>query len=239
MTRNEGSELEPHGRHDRVKHHARTQFDKWAESYDRSLLNELVFFPTIRACQEEIIRWRERRSRESYGLLDVGCGTGSLLATLAHDPHAAELVGLDYSPEMVRRAETKLARRPHAARLRVVPGDAEHLPFRDAAFDVITCCHSFHHYPHQAAVIGEFHRVLRPKGVLILIDGFRDNVIGWVVFDVAAATFERHVHHAAWSEIRRTVADAGFADLKQRKLNVLAPLLVNVATRGATERTSR
>ena len=66
---------------------------------------------------------------------------------------------------------------------------------------------------------------------MILIDGFRDNVIGWIVFDVCVALAERHVHHAAWSEIRRMLAEAGFAHVEQRKLNVLAPLLVNVARR--------
>ena len=85
--------------------------------------------------------------------------------------------------------------------------------------------------PHQAAVIHEFHRVLRPGGLLIMIDGFRDNVIGWVIFDVAVTLVEGHVHHAAWSEIRRMADDAGFRDLQQRKLNVLAPLLVTVAQR--------
>jgi ubiquinone/menaquinone biosynthesis C-methylase UbiE len=217
--------------HEHVKHRARHQFDRWAASYDRSWLSEIVFFPTVRACQEEIVRWRQQHDGGTYRLLDVGCGTGNLLATLAADPHAATLVGLDYSAEMVRRAHAKFARLAAATAPKVVQGDAEHLPFDAAAFDLLTCCHSFHHYPRQAAVAREFHRVLRPGGALILIDGFRDNVIGWVLFDVFVALFERHVHHAPWSEIRRLVEQAGFASLNQRKLNVLAPLLVNVATR--------
>jgi len=211
---------------DHAKHHARTQFDKWAASYDRSWLNEIVFFPTIRACQEEIARWQQRRGELSYQLLDVGCGTGRLLTTLAADARAARLVGLDYSSEMVRAAQHKLG-----ARGEVVHGDAEHLPFADASFDVLTCCHSFHHYPHQPTVVREFYRVLRPGGLLIVVDGFRDNVIGWVVFDVFVAAFERHVHHAAWSEMKTMLHDAGFAHLTQRKLNVLAPLLISVAER--------
>jgi ubiquinone/menaquinone biosynthesis C-methylase UbiE len=217
--------------HERVKHRARRQFDRWAETYDQSWLNELVFFPTIRACQEEIARWRRKQAADSYRLLDVGCGTGSLLALLTADPAARELVGLDFSPEMASRAAEKLAKYGQEERLRVVHGDAEHLPLPDTAFDLVSCCHSFHHYPHQAAVMREFRRVLRPGGALILIDGFRDNVIGWAIFDVAVASIERHVHHAAWSEIRAMAAEAGFAELQQRKLNVLAPLLVNVATR--------
>jgi hypothetical protein len=50
-----------------------------------------------------------------------------------------------------------------------------------------------------------------------------------VVFDVGVALVEKHVHHASWSELHAMIHDAGFSKLRQRKLNVLAPLLVNVA----------
>jgi ubiquinone/menaquinone biosynthesis C-methylase UbiE len=213
-----------------VKRHARTQFEKWALSYDRSRLNELVFFPGIRTCQMEIARWQTARGPKPYRLLDVGCGTGSLVSLIARDPDAELLVGLDYASAMVEQSTRKFAQAEQSGRLRAVRADAEHLPFGDASFDVVTCCHSFHHYPHQAAVVRGFRRVLRPGGLLLLIDGFRDNVIGWVVFDVGVATVEGHVHHASWSELRRMILDAGFTNLRQRKSGVLAPLLVNAAT---------
>ena len=63
------------------------------------------------------------------------------------------------------------------------------------------------------------------------MDGFRDNVIGWVIFDVAVASVEKEVHHAPWTEVRDMIHAAGFTTLRQRKMNVLAPLLVNVAIR--------
>lgn len=209
----------------------RAPLDNWALNYDRSRLNELVFFPTLRACQEEIIRWQMTRGRRPYRLLDVGCGTGTLISLLAGEPDAELLVGLDYSPVMVRRLSEKIAASPHADRLHAMVGDSERLPFADRSFDVLTCCNSFHHYPHQAEVIRGFRRVLRPGGLLVLVDGFRDNVIGWLVFDLAVASVEKNVHHASWSEIRGMINAAGFATLRQRKTNVLAPLLVNVATR--------
>ncbi len=216
-------------RGDRVRRHARAQFEKWAVSYDRSLLNELVFFPSIRACQEEISRWRGAGDARPFRMLDVGCGTGTLLSLMSRDPRAELLVGLDYAPEMTRRAAQKFSAAPHARKLLAVNGDAERLPFADASFDVITCCNSFHHYPHQEAVLRGFRRTLRPGGLLILIDGFRDNLIGWLVFDFAVASIERHVHHASWSEMKAMIASAGFSRLRQRKMNVFAPLLVNVA----------
>jgi ubiquinone/menaquinone biosynthesis C-methylase UbiE len=148
---------------------------------------------------------------------------------LAHDAHAELLVGLDYADAMIRRATQKFSQSDHAAKLRAIRGDAERLPFPDETFDVVTCCHSFHHYPHQAHAVREFRRVLRPGGLLVLIDGFRDNVIGWLVFDVGVALVERHVHHASWSELHRLIHEADLAVQHQRKMNVLAPLLVSVA----------
>lgn len=210
---------------------ARVHFDKWARSYDTSKLNALVFFPTIRACQEEILRWQKLRGEGPFRLLDVGCGTGWLLALTASWPTAERLVGLDASPEMLTKLEAKIAAAPDPTKLQAVHGDAEHLPFEDGSFDVLTCCNSFHHYPNQAGAIREFHRVLRPGGLLILVDGFRDNVVGWFVFDVGVASVERDVYHAPWSEVRDMINAAGFASLRQRKLNVLAPLLVSIARR--------
>lgn len=219
----------PTARRDAAKRHARDEFEKWALTYDRSRLNELVFFPSIRACHEEIARWQSPRGHAPYTMLDVGCGTGSLLASVARDAQARLLIGLDYTGEMVRRASAKFAHSPHAAKLGVVQADAERIPLGNGSVDVVTCCNSFHHYPHQPAAVQEFRRVLRPGGLLVLIDGFRDNVIGWLVFDVGVAACEKSVHHASWSAIRRMVESAGFSRLSQRKINVFAPLLVNVA----------
>src|SRR5262245_10810883 len=87
------------GAHARIKQHVQAEFEKWAHTYDRSWLNELVFFPSIRACQEEIVRWQAARGGGKYRMLDVGCGTGNLLLRAAHDPDAELLVGLDYTQE--------------------------------------------------------------------------------------------------------------------------------------------
>lgn len=217
--------------HAAVRHGARSQFDGWAHGYDRSRLNELVFFPTIRAVQEEIVRLQRDRRERPFRLLDVGCGTGRLITLLALRADAELLVGLDYSPVMIQKAIARIAESPRRERLSAIVGDAERLPFADASFDVVTCCNSFHHYPHQAAAVESFCRVLRPGGRLILIDGFRDNVIGWLIFDLVVTSIEKTVYHVPWSEMRDMIRKAGFAHVTQRKMNVLAPLLINVATR--------
>jgi len=140
----------------------------------------------------------------------------------------ARVVGLDYSPAMCRMANAKNSLANINGPLSFVSADSEHLPFHDGSFDVVTCSNSFHHYPHQQAVIHEMRRVLRPGGRLMLIDGFRDNVIGWVVFDVIIDRVEKHVYHAPWSVIDNYFRKAGFCEIRRLKFNILFPALLTV-----------
>ena len=212
-----------------VKHRARHQFDGWAHTYDHSIVQHLLFQPSYRMFMEELYRWRCDMS-EPFDLLDIGSGTGTWAAMVAGSPLAARrIVGLDYSRQMCTVAHRKACEIPDGAP-GFLNGDAEHLPFADRSFDVVTCGNSFHHYPHQAEAVREMHRVLRPGGRLMIIDGFRDNVIGWFVFDVlitrGESTPQAKVFHAPWSMMRRYFVEGGFKDVRQRKKNVWVPLFI-------------
>jgi ubiquinone/menaquinone biosynthesis C-methylase UbiE len=211
----------------RMKALAKSEFEAWAGTYDRSLLNRFLFQPSYRMFLEELWAWHGE-SQAAFDLLDVGCGTGTFDAMLAGSPLSARVVGLDYSPAMCNIAHEKAARAGVADRLRYVSADSEHLPFADASFDAVTCSNSFHHYPHQADVVREFRRVLRPGGRLMLIDGFRDNIIGWIAFDVIVGRIEKHVFHAPWSTIHGYFQKAGFREIRRRKFNFWMPALLTV-----------
>lgn len=222
----------PTGRHaGQIKANAKAQFDSWAHTYDRSIVQHLLFLPTYRLFMTELHAWR-RTDPTPFDLLDIGSGTGTWVAWVAGSPLPSRtLVGLDYSAAMCKVAHGKAAAIGDDAP-RFVNGDAEHLPFADGSFDVVTCSNSLHHYPHQAAAVREMVRVLRPGGRLMIIDGFRDNVIGWVLFDVfitrAESTPSAPVHHVPWSTMRRFFADAGLVDIHQKKEGVWAPILITV-----------
>jgi len=206
---------------------AREEFDSWAGTYDRSLLNRFVFQPSYQMFLEELYRWRKDLGGP-FDLLDIGCGTGTFGAMLAASPLPARVVGLDYAPAMCKAASEKARQAGITDTLRFVAADSEHLPFADGSFDAVTCSNSFHHYPHQQEVVRDMRRVLRPGGRLMLIDGFRDNVIGWVVFDVIVAAVEKEVFHAPWSTIHEYFEAAGFREIRHRKFDFCFPLLLTV-----------
>jgi ubiquinone/menaquinone biosynthesis C-methylase UbiE len=102
-------------------------------------------------------------------ILDVGCGTGSLLRQLAaRVPTATRLVGVDAAPSMISVAEAAAT----DARVRFSAGTAEHLPHPDAGFDLVVTTTSFDHWANQQAGLGECARVLKPGGRLVLADLF-------------------------------------------------------------------
>jgi ubiquinone/menaquinone biosynthesis C-methylase UbiE len=102
-------------------------------------------------------------------LLDVGCGTGYLLVSLANRyPDASELVGIDPAPSMIKVATAAARDR----RLSFSVGVAERLPYPDDNFDLVVSTTSFDHWSDQQAGLRECARVLRPGGRLVLVDQF-------------------------------------------------------------------
>jgi ubiquinone/menaquinone biosynthesis C-methylase UbiE len=103
-------------------------------------------------------------------VLDVGCGTGYLLARLAAGlPEAVELEGLDPAQSMVEVAKSRAI---NDRRLRFQAGIAESLPFPDGSFDLVVTTTSFDHWADQRAGLAECARVLAPDGYFVLADQF-------------------------------------------------------------------
>jgi ubiquinone/menaquinone biosynthesis C-methylase UbiE len=206
------------------KNQVAQEFTRWSTSYDRSILQWLLFGPSHRVM---IKRIRELAGDRPAKMLDVGCGTG-LFASKVHGalPHV-EVCGVDLVSDMLAKGHARW--RLHRAHVLPVQGDSERLPFASASFDIVTCANSFHHYPRQDRAVAEMRRVLRPGGRLMIIDGYRDGIWGWFIYDVCVAGVEGEVHHASARRFRDLMAQAGLHAIAQRIYHGPAPFLITEA----------
>jgi ubiquinone/menaquinone biosynthesis C-methylase UbiE len=100
-------------------------------------------------------------------LLDIGTGTGRMLEILG--PGVERALGIDQSREMLAMARVNLER-AGLSNGRVRLGDMYQLALPDASFDSIVIHQVLHYADRPAAVIAEAARVLRPRGILVLVD---------------------------------------------------------------------
>jgi ArsR family transcriptional regulator len=100
-------------------------------------------------------------------LLDIGTGTGRMLEILG--PQVGHALGIDQSREMLAVARVNLE---HAGLENGIVrlGDMYQLPLPDACFDAIVIHQVLHYADRPAEAIAEAARVLRPDGVLIVVD---------------------------------------------------------------------
>jgi ubiquinone/menaquinone biosynthesis C-methylase UbiE len=106
-------------------------------------------------------------SSDPRDLLDIGTGTGRMLEILA--PRVERALGIDQSREMLSIARVNLARaglENGSVRL----GDMYQLAVPDASFDAVVIHQVLHYADRPAAAIAEAARVLRPNGILVLVD---------------------------------------------------------------------
>lgn len=103
-------------------------------------------------------------------VLEIGCGTGSLLLALKRAQPAADVAGLDPDPAALAMARRKAGRAGVA--LRLDQGFSERLPYADGAFDHVLSSLMFHHLSLavKERTLLEVRRVLAPGGRFHMVD---------------------------------------------------------------------
>lgn len=119
-------------------------------------------FPMWQDYVRQALPWLPRGG----AILEIGPGPGWLLRQLAGQYPLA--VGVDLSRGMLRESRRRL----HSARLpaTLVQGDTMHLPFASGSFDGIATTFAFSAIPDGLGAMREMERVLRPGGILSLVD---------------------------------------------------------------------
>jgi demethylmenaquinone methyltransferase/2-methoxy-6-polyprenyl-1,4-benzoquinol methylase len=148
------------------KRHALTLFEGLPAGYDR--MGALLSFGQDPRWRRALVRAIDPQPGQR--VLDVATGTGLVTEALARRARC-EIVALDQSQPMLAAARARLERDPElAARVTLVEGEAERLPFGDAEFDALAFTYLLRYVDDRAATMRELARVVKPGGRIGMVE---------------------------------------------------------------------
>lgn len=162
----------------------------------------------------------------TWQVLDVATGPGH--TAFAFAPHVAQVVATDLTPEMLTVGE-KLAQEKGIHNVTFQEADAEALPFAAASFDLVTCRIAPHHFGDVARFVREAVRVLRPAGVLAVVDnlvpgsdaadreGEAQRAAGQYINELEKLRDPSHNRCLSLAEWRAVFAAAGLQDIHSER----------------------
>lgn len=103
-------------------------------------------------------------------ILDVGCGGGRTVNTIAKIATEGKVYGIDYSEDSVAVSSKINKELIDAGRVEIIHASAESLPFPDDFFDLVTAVETYYFWPDLINNLREIRRVLKPGGTVILIN---------------------------------------------------------------------
>jgi ubiquinone/menaquinone biosynthesis C-methylase UbiE len=166
-------------------------------------------------------------------VLEIGCGTGSLLLLIHKMQPAAEVVGLD--PDVGALAIAGRKARRAGASLQLDQGFADEMPYPDGSFDRVLSSFMFHHLRRavKEKSLREVRRVLKPGGRFHMVD-FAPGGSGRRGITAHLIHADRHLKDNAEDRVLGMMRDAGLADaqLLARRPSRIGSAAYYQATRG-------
>jgi 2-polyprenyl-3-methyl-5-hydroxy-6-metoxy-1,4-benzoquinol methylase len=141
-------------------------------------------------------------NRTGLDLLDVGCGSGTLLGLMKQ--RGFRPLGVDFSHEAAKVARTENG-------VRVIVGSLQQAGFASSSFDIVTLFHVMEHVTNPREILTEVSRILRPNGAMVLqvpnIDSWQFKAFGakWYGLDIP-----RHLIDYSQQGMLKLLDDAGF-----------------------------
>lgn len=147
-----------------------------ARLYDAQV--EMLFMGTADTMRRQVlppvVRALKGPGIEGKRVLDVACGTGSVLAMFAQALPGASLYGVDMSPHYLAQARQRLGA---SVPVSLVAEAAEAMPFSDAFFDAAVNVYLMHELPSdvRSKVLSEIARVLKPGATFVLAESVQSS----------------------------------------------------------------
>lgn len=144
-------------------------------------------------------------------VLDVGCGGGMALKTIAGTASNGFTAGIDYSPAMTKQATRRNRSAIDQGSMVILLGDVMALPFSDACFNAVCGVETFYFWPDPLSGLKEIGRVLRPGGsVALVMDISKETSDASVTEDIGARLgFKVY----SGEEMTALLSEAGFTDV--------------------------
>lgn len=164
--------------------HVRGVFDSVAPKYD--LMNDLMSAGLHRAWKAYTVM--VANLREGDQVLDIAGGTGDLSLAFSKKVGATgRVVHTDINEAMLRVGRDRLIN--EGVVLPTTVCDAEHLPFPDNHFDLVSVAFGLRNMTHKDAALSEMCRVLKPRGRLLVLEFSRvakplEKAYDWYSFQV-------------------------------------------------------
>lgn len=149
-------------------------FDSVAGKYD--IMNDVMSAGMHRLWKDWYVWQSDVKPGEH--VLDLAAGTGDISLRLARKMRAktaggdveGRLVVSDINAAMLARGKARLLQKGYLQNLSFVLANAEHLPFADNRFDLITMAFGLRNVTRQHAAIAEIFRVLKPGGRVLVLE---------------------------------------------------------------------
>jgi demethylmenaquinone methyltransferase/2-methoxy-6-polyprenyl-1,4-benzoquinol methylase len=227
--------MKPYNTQDSKKAEIREMFNKIAHNYD--FLNHLLSLNFDRLWRRRMVRLVAEN--EPRNLLDVACGTADVAINVAQKIDGCSVVGLDLSEEMVHYAEHKVNSRGLSAKIDLIVGDAEQLPFDEGSFDAVTASFGVRNFGDLPQGLSEMCRVLTPEGRCFIMEFSRPDdvpmfsslyrfyfhhilpIIGGLIskdrkaYDYLPQSVDEFPSHNSFEEMMR---QAGFSEVRSVRL---------------------
>lgn len=141
-------------------------FESVAPKYD--MMNDLLSFRRHKAWRRFTMKQMEVRSGDTA--IDLCCGTCDWTIALAEASRTGNVVGLDFSPNMLRYGQAKVDHLGLEGRIKLVQGNAMELPYPDDSFDHATIGFGLRNVPDLVQVLKEMQRVVKPGGKVVCLE---------------------------------------------------------------------
>jgi len=141
-------------------------FDRIAGKYD--FLNHFLSLGIDKTWRKRAIK--ELAKAQPNNLLDIATGTADLAIGASEVKGLGEIVGIDISEGMLELGRKKIEQRGLADRIRLEKADGEQIPYPNDHFDAVSCAYGVRNFEHLEAGIQEMHRVLKPGGLLVILE---------------------------------------------------------------------